>query len=130
MRAMRAGSFALLLCTACSKGDSPAEPEILAACTRIDIVTVSPGTTPEFDWSPRCRVGSILVEPVPRGIGDRWSIRADTNAIAPPLRYGVAPVGVVIHGPYPLETGIQYRLVIATRGDVTGEAFAIRLFTP
>jgi hypothetical protein len=54
-------------------------------------IAVSSGTSPSFSWTPACRLFFVNVE---LGATDQWSIISDsTNAIAPPVRYGVVPAG-------------------------------------
>jgi hypothetical protein len=66
-------------------GDAP------AACTGPVTISVSSGTTPSFSWTPACSLFFVNVE---LGATDQWSIISDsTNAIAPPVRYGVVPAG-------------------------------------
>lgn len=106
-------------------GDSPVtEPDVLAVCATTVRVTATAGTTPTFDWSPRCRVGGVLIEPIERGIGDRWSIRSDSNTIAPPLPYGVEPAGArTVAPPQPLEAGKDYRIVLEVRVSENASTF-------
>lgn len=124
--------LALAFLLACSRDDSVAVPGRIPACADAVVVVVTQGTSPQFDWSPRCRVAHVLVEPVPSGIGDRWSVRSDSNAITPPIRYGVAPTGgSVVNGPHPLEPGTEYRLILEARLSPNSLLpVAVRTFTP
>lgn len=116
------------VCGACSV---PTGVEDVGPCSHNTHVIVGPGTVPDLTWSPRCRIGHILIEPVERGIGDRWSVFADTNIIAPPVKYGMTLPGTTVRsGPWPLQTGVQYRLVVEVTGPGPWAAIAILTFTP
>ena len=78
------------------------------ACTGAVAITVSSGTSPSFNWTPACRLFFVNVE---LGASDQWSIISDsTNAIAPPVQYGVVPAGAVQStlDVAPLEAGQTY----------------------
>lgn len=89
---MRTSSLTVLSCAmllACSSdGTNPSDAPV---CTGPVTITVSSGTSPSFSWTPACRLFFVNVE---LGATDQWSIISDsTNAIAPPVRYGVVPAG-------------------------------------
>jgi hypothetical protein len=76
----------LLLSTGCSNplGDG--------SCHDVTI-TVSAGTTPRFDWSPRCSITELVVHSATPPWA--WDIKTQGfNGITPPIRYGVDPPGV------------------------------------
>lgn len=76
-----------LACSSDATGPGAAPP----VCTGAVAITVSSGTSPSFNWTPACRLFFVNVE---LGASDQWSIISDsTNAIAPPVQYGVVPVG-------------------------------------
>ena len=80
-------SFTTIL-ACCS--DSTNATDTIPACTGPVTIQVSAGTSPSFSWTPACRLFLVNVE---LGATDQWSIISDsTNAIAPPVRYGVVPV--------------------------------------
>jgi hypothetical protein len=67
-------------------------------------ISVSPGTTPEFDWTPRCHLVGLLITSTYTG-GTVWSLGGPQhgvcgdeggdcywrNTLYPPIRYGVVP---------------------------------------
>jgi hypothetical protein len=60
-------------------------------CSGPVTIAVSPGASPSFTWTPACRLFFVNVE---LGATDQWSVISDsTNAIAPPVQYGVVPAG-------------------------------------
>ena len=90
---MRTSVLAALSCAmlmGCSSdgtdpGDAP------PACTGPVTISVSSGTSPSFSWTPACSLFFVNVE---LGPTDQWSVISDsTNAIAPPVQYGVVPAG-------------------------------------
>jgi hypothetical protein len=77
----------ILACSSDSNG--PGDP--LPVCTGPVTIAVSSGTSPSFSWTPACRLFFVNVE---LGASDQWSIISDsTDAIAPPVQYGVVPAG-------------------------------------
>ena len=77
-------------------------------CTGPVTITVSSGTSPSFNWTPTCRLFFVNVE---LGATDQWSIISDsTNAIAPPVQYGVVPAGArqLTPNATPLQAGQTY----------------------
>ncbi len=89
---MRTSPLIALSCTmvlACSDSTSLGDPA--AACTGPVTIAVSSGTSPSFSWTPACRLFFVNVE---LGASDQWSIISDsTDAITPPVQYGVVPAG-------------------------------------
>ena len=82
---------AAFLCIGCGEDEEVLGP--LPECTGAVTVSVSTGSTVVFGWSPKCKLFFLLVEPVGSG-HDLWSTISDsTNAIAPPVTYGVVPNG-------------------------------------
>jgi hypothetical protein len=89
-----------------SDSTDPADP--LPVCTGPVTIAVSSGTLPSFSWTPACRLFFVNVE---LGATDQWSIISDsTDAIAPPVRYGVVPAGAEqsSDGVTPLQPGQTY----------------------
>lgn len=82
-------------------------------------VTVGPGLTPSFSWSPACAVAMVLVE---EDGSDMWSAITDetlwdnpatANLVASPVTYGTAITGTTTsQEPLPLQTGHTYELVL------------------
>ena len=89
---MRTSPLSALGCTivlACS--DSTSLGDAAPVCTGPVTIAVSSGTSPSFSWTPACRLFFVNVE---LGASDQWSIISDsTDAIAPPVQYGVVPAG-------------------------------------
>ena len=121
---------AAISASACGDAVSPVCPG--------DIVTVtaSSGTTPEFTWTPACPVAQLDVDDMTQGGVNVWRISGQgTNAIAPGLRYGETPTGVVqLRAPDPLVAGREYRLtVLRWVGDAQSGGLAgggVARFTP
>jgi hypothetical protein len=116
---------------ACSDG-APGGPQ-LPECGNKVTLAVTDGTSPEFSWTPECRLLFVLVEAMSGE--DQWAvITPGANGIAPPVRYGVVPDGAVeASGPAALDVGTSYRLVVARwiGPDPTDEVLiAARFFTP
>lgn len=101
------------------------------------VVTVSPGTTPQFGWTPGCAMSTLTVN-AHSGDGGQgpvmWSTALDSE-LRPPVTYGVHPSGVEEYEQavaVPLESGSTYRLVlIARRGWFTsGAVTGFKFFAP
>ena len=98
-------------------------------------MTVTSGTTPNISWAPSCRASRLIVDPN-SDVVDYWVLatNADTNGLAPPIRYGSRPNGsVTIMSPVPLQEGSAYRVrVLRATADTTlpFEAIGGTLFTP
>jgi hypothetical protein len=82
-------------------------------------VTVTTGTSVQFDWEPACAMTFLLVE---QGAGDVWFIGTDppgtdpdaVNLITPPVTYGVTPSAVdELFGPETLLAGVTYDVILA-----------------
>jgi hypothetical protein len=90
---MRTSSLVAMSCAmglACSS-DATSPGTATPVCTGAVTIAVSPGTSPSFNWTPACRLFFVNVE---LGASDQWTIISDgTNAIAPPVQYGVVPSG-------------------------------------
>lgn len=119
--------------TGCSS-DSAGPGGPLSACTGVVSVSVSGGTTPTFSWTPACRLFLVLVEPASSG-EDQWLVITDsTNAIAPPVTYGVTPPGAVqLAAPTALVAGQAYKLVVfrwTGPGAQDGALIGTGTFTP
>ena len=99
----------------CSDDEATGPPDLsVPVCTTTVALTVSPGTTPTFNWAPACRLFSLGVEPVNTGL-DLWVIVSsnNTNSIAPPVVYGQIPAGAVQTGdPIALEEDVGYQVVV------------------
>jgi hypothetical protein len=134
-RASMRKSWMVALCcamAACSSG--PTSPGAsVPECTGPVTIAVSSGTSPTFNWTPTCRLFFVLVE---LGAEDLWGIISDsTNAIAPPVQYGVVPAGARQFDPatIPLQTGQTYDVTLARwtgPGGDDGTVIANQNFTP
>lgn len=68
-------------------------------------VTVSPGPTPQFTWSPACPVNYLSVT----GGGETmWFLEGNGNSIPSGTRYGNAATPLVIGSTYSVAVGIRY----------------------
>lgn len=86
------------------------------------------GLTPTIDWSPRCRVGLLLIE---EEAHDMWSLRGrdDQNDVAPPITYGVAPNGLTGGAAEPLLSGHTYEVVLWHVGPDADRLLAVHEFS-
>ena len=130
MRTFRAVVLGSAIAACSSDPTSPGGP--LEDCTGPVSIEVSPGTSPTFDWSPACRLFFLNVE---LGADDLWLVISDsTNAIAPPVRYGVLPAGARQRNPAtPLESGQTYDVNLARwtgPGAEDGALIGSQVFTP
>ncbi|HYO46177.1 MAG TPA: hypothetical protein VEY33_05755 [Gemmatimonadota bacterium] len=75
-------------------------------------ISVSSGTSPTFDWTPACSLFFVLVE---LGASDQWLVISEgTNAITPPVRYGVQPpFAFQRDATIPLQAGQTYDVTLA-----------------
>ena len=135
---MRVWVIALLLMLPCFQlgcsSSNPADPEPIEDCTGSVNISVTGGTTPRFSWTPRCRLCFLNVEPADSG-ADQWTVISDSaNLIAPPVEYGVVPVGAEeLTSPAELVAGQEYKVVLARftdPGAQNWELIGIRVFTP
>jgi hypothetical protein len=114
--------------------DDSTRPAELAECTGAVTITVSAGTTPQFSWSPACRLFFLIVEPAATG-DDLWLIITEgANQILPPVRYGTVPPGArELAPPTPLVAGTEYKVAVARYtgpGPQDGAIIAVQTFTP
>ena len=129
---MRGRWAALTLGLAACSSDPTSPGGPVPECTGPVTIEVSSGTTPTFDWSPACRLFFLIVE---LGADDHWLVITDsTNAIAPPVRYGVLPAGARQRDPpTPLEAGRTYDVNVGRwtgPGAEDGVLIGSRIFTP
>jgi hypothetical protein len=109
-------------------------PDELPECAGPITLEVTPGTTPTFSWTPRCRLSFLVVELDESG-SDLWSILTrGENALAPPVTYGDPPAGAeTLTPPVPLTSRTAYRVAIARwtgpDGD-DGENIGAETFEP
>jgi len=114
-----------------SDGTNPSDA--LPVCTDPVTIAVSSGTSPSFSWTPACRLFFVNVE---LGPTDQWSIISDsTNAIAPPVQYGVVPAGALqsSSGATSLQAGRTYDVNLfywSGPGAQDGTFIGSRDFTP
>ena len=128
----RAIGLVMLFLCGCSK-DDPISP-VSETCTGPVQVSVASGTMPAFTWTPACSLFLVLVEPDSSG-ADQWSVISDsTNAISPPVTYGVIPPGArELDPPTPLVSGVTYEVFVfrwTGPGKQDGVLVGQRKFTP
>jgi hypothetical protein len=109
-------------------------PDELPECSGPVTLEVTPGTTPAFSWTPRCRLSFLVVEPDESGT-DLWAILTrGENALAPPVTYGDPPPGAeTLVPPVPLTSGTAYRVAVARwtgPGGDDGENIGAETFDP
>ena len=130
MRGLWTAGLCCALVACSSDPTSPGGP--VGECTGPVTIDVSSGTSPTFDWSPACRLFFLIVE---LEADDYWLVITDsTNAIAPPVRYGVLPAGARQRDPAtPLEVGQTYDVNVARwtgPGPEDGVLIGSEFFTP
>ena len=79
------------------------------ATTRILVERPTRQGPPRFDWTPRCRLAVLTVEPAGQPGNAWWRVEAPL----PPLDYGDDGGGTVVEGPRALTPGEAYRVVWA-----------------
>jgi hypothetical protein len=126
-------TFILLLVMFGCKKDDPVSSTSNVFSGTVDI-SVSTGTTPTFNWSPSVSLFLLLVELDSSG-ADQWSVISDsTNAISPPVTYGVVPPGArQPHSPNALTLGVAYKVILfqwTGPGRQDGKQVGRRTFTP
>lgn len=129
---MRASTL-LVLCFAVACSSNPTGPGgSVSDCTGPVTISVSSGTSPSFTWTPTCRLAFLIVE---LGAEDYWLIITDsTNAIPPPVQYGVLPAGARQRAAAtPLQAGQTYDVNLARwtgPGPEDGTLIGSQNFTP
>jgi len=89
-------------------------------------IHASAGATPEFTWTPACKLLILGVELSSNG-HDLWFVAADGTSdgrgITPPVRYGSVPVGTHLlapPAPPPLQLGVSVNALGFRLGGSTG----------
>jgi hypothetical protein len=132
---MRVSSYVAMSCVmalGCSS-DSTSPGAAIPACTGAVTIAVSSGTSPSFSWTPACRLFFVNVE---LGATDQWNIISDsTNAIAPPVHYGLVPAGArqLTASVTPLQVGQTYDVNLfywTGPGPQDGAFMGSKNFTP
>jgi hypothetical protein len=130
---MRTTWMVVLSCATAACSSDPTSPgDSVQECTGPVTVSVSSGTTPTFDWTPRCSLFLVLVE---QGASDRWLVLSPgANGIPPPVQYGVLPPGASQEDvAIPLAAGQTYDIVLGRwtgPGPEDGTVIANQEFTP
>jgi hypothetical protein len=114
----------LLLCVGACARPGRLEPSCDTPEGNLQVV-LGRGTVPELTWSPICPIGWAHVARLDND-DIVWEItsRDSTNHISPSLVYGVVPAGTVqLHGPAPLQNGMEYQVSLgrffqATNGTI------------
>ena len=103
----------------------------LADCPSQVTISVSAGTEPTFSWTPPCRLFFLNVEPADAG-NDLWGIISrGSNAIEPPVQYGVVPAGATQSmEPEELVAGVSYAVYVFRFTAEGGEFIGSQTFTP
>jgi len=108
--------------------------QALADCPSEVTISVSGGTEPTFSWTPACRLFWMNTE-LADAFTDQWSIICrGSNAIEPPVQYGVVPAGATQStAPEALVAGVLYKVAVGRftgPGEEDGEIIGIQTFTP
>jgi hypothetical protein len=92
------------------QGDATSSNSI-PECAGTVSVSATAGTTPDFAWSPTCRLALLIVRDT---LGnEQWHIVAPGNLISPPVRYGITPPSAVLFTPpQPLTSGGTYTVAL------------------
>jgi hypothetical protein len=101
--------------TACQENSTGTE--IPPLCTAITSVSISPGLTPTFSWSPNCGANFLAVvipAELPGELAQSvWGIQSLSGEVLSPITYGQAPPRTTVAaGPVPLEIGGSYEVII------------------
>jgi hypothetical protein len=121
---------AVLVCVS-GCGDSGTAPDCAGAVN----LSVGSGTTPQFRWTPTCRLFLVLVEDPATG-DDQWAVDSDSsNAIDSPVTYGTIPKGATkqSQAPVALQAGHTYQVYVfrfTGPGHEDGVLIAQQPFTP
>jgi len=126
--------FAVVVSLTLGCADDSTGSAALPECTGPVTVTVGAGTSPQFSWSPACRLFFVIVEPAASG-QDLWSVITEgTNAISSPVLYGTVPPGAQeLDPPTPLVAGTAYKVAVARYtgpGPQDGAIIGMQTFTP
>ena len=129
---MRISSLVAMSCAIACSSDPTGTGASVPDCTGAVTIAVSSGTSPTFRWTPTCRLFFVLVE---LGADDYWLVISDsTNAIAPPVQYGVLPAGARQRAiATPLQAGETYDVNLAYwtgPGPEDGTLIGTQNFTP
>ena len=127
-------TFLVVVAVGTSGCSDDATGSALPECSGPVTITVSAGTTPDFAWTPRCRLFFLIVEPSASG-QDLWSIITEgANNISPSVRYGTVPTGAQeLDPPAPLVAGTAYKVAVAQYtgpGPQDGVNIGTQTFTP
>ncbi len=132
---MRAPPLAAVNCAlllACSSdGTNPSNPP--PVCSAPQPILESSRPSPTISVTPACRLFFVNIE---LGATDQWSVISDsTNAIAPPVRYGIVPAGAQQSSSDPpsLEAGETYDVNLfywSGPGAQDGTFIGTQEFTP
>ena len=132
MRPFRLAAVSCAMVLGCSS-DETNPSDAPPVCTGPVTIAVSSGTSPSFSWTPACHLFFVNVE---LGATDQWTIISDsTNAIAPPVRYGIVPAGAQQSSSdvTPLQAGQTYDVNLAYwsgPGAQDGTLIGSQDFTP
>lgn len=112
----------------------PVEPRLLPVCEYPTTISVTSGLKPVFSWSPECRAGELIVDPI-SDVVDNWVIQGagHTDGLVQPLRYGSSPDSTVtIVSPMPLVDYQQdrVRLLVADSTSPLYQTVGATLFKP
>ena len=126
--------IALIFAPACSESAGPNYPT--GCMTSTVTVTVSPGLTPEFSWTPDCGVWALQVIAVTPANQTMWATTRplSKNELTPPVTYGIHPAGALEEGglaAVPLQAGVTYEVILQVMSDaLTHRTAGQKSFTP
>jgi hypothetical protein len=124
LRNLCGGAIVVLSASACA--DSPTALLATTPCATDVQIHASAGSTPDFTWTPSCRLFMVGVELSSSG-HDLWFVAADNTSggggLTPPIRYGSVPPGAhLVETPAPpaLQPGVPINALAFRLGGSTG----------
>lgn len=94
---------------ACTGARSGPPVEYCDVATQVTLTRPTRQGPPRFEWTPRCRLAMVAVEPAGQPGNAWWRVERPL----PPLDYGDDGGGTVVEGPRALTPGESYRVVWA-----------------
>jgi len=120
--------LALVVLAACRR--ELVQPPVGSGCPPFTTLTlsVSPGTTPTFAWTPACRPDRFAVWEEDGIAQSMWVI---VDSVPSGLRYGVVPPGArEVTQAKPLVPGVRYRVSASNFSQFGGGATGQTAFVP
>lgn len=115
--------LALAAAPGCGDSADPVPPCGAFGSATAPELSVGPGLTPTFTWSPDCVVSRVYVVRGDITVGEPvWEVELSSGqpAFSSGVVYGTAPRGTLVrHGPVPLEAGASYVVSVSFYGPTS-----------